>query len=42
MTVKSNNPWKTIAILLTIALGVVIICTGLIVTGVMKLGLSFL
>jgi hypothetical protein len=42
MTVKSNDSWKTIAILLVIALGIVIFCTGLIVTGVMNLGLSLL
>jgi hypothetical protein len=42
MTVKPDTPWKGIAIVLAIVLGVVLICLTLIVTGVMKLGLSLL
>jgi hypothetical protein len=42
MTVKSANPWKTIAVLLAVALAVVLICAALIVSGVMNLGLSIL
>jgi hypothetical protein len=39
---KANNRWKTIAILLAVALGLVLIGAGLIVSGAMKLGLSIL
>jgi hypothetical protein len=42
MTVKSDTSWKGIAIVLAIVLGVVLLCLTLIVTGVMKLGLSIL
>jgi len=42
MTVKSDTPWKGIAIVLAILLGIAVICTALIVAGVMKLGLSLL
>jgi hypothetical protein len=42
MTAKSDKPWITVTIILAVALGVVLICTGLIVSGVMKLGLSLL
>jgi len=42
MTVKSDNPWKTIAIVLALVLSVALICIGLVVSGVMKLGLSLL
>jgi hypothetical protein len=35
-------PWKTIAIVLALILVVVLIFTALVVTGVMKLGLSLL
>ena len=39
---KSSVPWKPIAIVLALILGAVLICTALIVTGVMELGLSLL
>jgi hypothetical protein len=42
MSVRSDRTWRAAAILLAIALGVVLICTALIVTGVMNLGVSFL
>ena len=42
MTEQPNRLWKGIAIALALILGVVLICTALIVTGVMKLGLSLL
>jgi hypothetical protein len=35
-----NTPWKPIAIVLAIVLVVVLICAGLVVTGVMDLGFS--
>jgi hypothetical protein len=34
--------WKTLAIVLAVALGIILVCTVLVVTGVMKLGLSLL
>jgi hypothetical protein len=40
--VKLDNRWKTIAILLAVALVFALICIGLIVSGVMNLGLSLL
>ena len=39
---NSKNPWKAIAIVLALVLGVVLICATLVLTGVMKLGLSLL
>jgi len=39
---KSDTPWKAIAIVLALILGGVLIYTALVVSGVMKLGLSFL
>jgi hypothetical protein len=42
MTEKSDTLWKGIAIVLAIFLGVALICMALIMTGVMKLGLSLL
>jgi hypothetical protein len=39
---KSPNPWKPIAIILALMLAAVLIYTALVVTGVMKLGLSLL
>ena len=39
---KADNPWKAIAIILTLILGAVLICTALVATGLMKLGLSLL
>lgn len=42
MTKKAENPWKVIAIILALILGAVLIYTALVVTGLMKLGLSLL
>jgi len=42
MTQQSDIPWKAIAILLAFILGAVLIFTALVVSGVMKLGLSLL
>lgn len=39
---KAENPWKAIAIMLALILGAVLIYTALVVTGLMKLGLSLL
>jgi hypothetical protein len=39
---KAENPWKAIAIVLALILGAVLIYTALVVTGLMKLGLSLL
>jgi hypothetical protein len=39
---NTKNPWKAIAIVLALVLGVVLICATLVLTGVMKLGLSLL
>jgi hypothetical protein len=39
---QSQTPWKTIAIVLAVMLGIVLVFAGLIVTGVMNLGLSLL
>jgi hypothetical protein len=39
---KVENPWKAIVIVLALILGVVLIYTALVVTGLMKLGLSLL
>jgi hypothetical protein len=36
----SPTPWKTIAIVLAVALVAALICLALIMSGVMKLGLS--
>ena len=42
MTQKADTPWKAIAIVLVLILGAVVIYTALVVTGLMKLGLSLL
>ena len=42
MTPKSDVAWKAIAILLALILSAVLVFAALIVTGVMKLGLSLL
>jgi hypothetical protein len=42
MSIESERSWKTIAIILAITLGVVLIGTAVILAGVMKLGLSLL
>ena len=42
MTQKADTPWKSIAIVLALILGAVLIFMALVVTGVMKLGLSLL
>ena len=42
MTQRADTPWKAIAIVLALILGAVLIYTALVVTGVMKLGLSLL
>lgn len=42
MTQKADTPWKAIAIVLALILGAVLIYTALIVTDLMKLGLSLL
>lgn len=42
VTEQPSRLWKGIAIALALILGAVLICTALIVTGVMKLGLSLL
>lgn len=42
MTQKSDTPWKPIAIVLALILGAVLIYAALVVTGLMKLGLSLL
>jgi hypothetical protein len=39
---RSPTPWKAIAIVLALMLAAVLIYTALVVTGVMKLGLSLL
>jgi hypothetical protein len=39
---SQSTPWKPIAIVLALVLVVVLICTALIVAGVMDLGLSLL
>jgi hypothetical protein len=39
---KADNPWKAIAIVLALILGVVVIFTALVVTGLMNIGLSLL
>ena len=39
---KAENPWKAIAIVLALVLGAVLIFAALVVTGLMKLGLSLL
>jgi hypothetical protein len=39
---KAENPWKAIAIVLALILGAVLIYTALVVTGLIKLGLSLL
>ena len=39
---KAENPWKAIAIVLALLLGAVLIYTALVVTGLIKLGLSLL
>jgi hypothetical protein len=39
---QSQTPWKTVAIVLAVMLGIVLVCAALIVTGVMQLGLSLL
>ena len=42
MTDKADTPWKPIALGLAIALVIVLIGAALIVSGVMKLGLSLI
>jgi hypothetical protein len=42
MTRRSGNPWKAVAILLVLILGAILICATMVVTGVIKLGLSLL
>lgn len=42
MDQQSQTPWKTVAIVLTVMLGIVLVFTALVVTGVMQLGLSLL
>jgi|307.fasta_scaffold3450917_1 hypothetical protein len=37
-----SNRWKGIAIVLALILAAVLVCAALVVTGVMKLGLSIL
>jgi hypothetical protein len=39
---SQSTPWKPIAIVLALILAVVLICTALIVAGVMDLGFSLL
>jgi len=39
---KAENPWKAIAIVLALLLGAVLIYTALVVTGLIKIGLSLL
>lgn len=39
---KVENPWKAIVFVLALILGAVLIYTALVVTGLMKLGLSLL
>jgi hypothetical protein len=39
---RQTTPWKSIAIVLAFILAVVLICTALVITGVMKLGFSLL
>jgi hypothetical protein len=39
---SQSTPWKPIAIVLALVLAVVLICTALIVAGVMDLGFSLL
>jgi hypothetical protein len=39
---KAENAWKAIAIVLALILGAVLVYTALVVTGLMKLGLSLL
>lgn len=39
---KAENPWKAIAIVLALILGAVLIYTALVVTGLIKIGLSLL
>jgi hypothetical protein len=40
MTQNAPTPWKTIAIILALMLAGLLICAALVLTGVMKLGLS--
>ena len=42
MTPKRETPWKGIAILLAIVLGVVLVAAALVVSGIMDLGFSLL
>jgi hypothetical protein len=42
VTQKVDTPWKAIAIVLALILGAVLIYMVLVVTGLMKLGLSLL
>jgi hypothetical protein len=42
VTQKAETSWKAIAIVLALILGAVLIYTALVVTGLMKLGLSLL
>jgi hypothetical protein len=40
VTQNSRTPWKPIAIVLALILAAVLICAALVLSGVMKLGLS--
>jgi hypothetical protein len=42
MMQDARNSWKTLALVLALILGAVLICAALVATGVMKLGLSLL
>jgi hypothetical protein len=39
---QAKSPWKTIAIVLAVMLGIALVCMALIVTGAMNLGLSLM
>jgi hypothetical protein len=42
VTPEPETPWKAIAIVLALILGIVLIFAAVVVSGVMKLGLSLL
>jgi hypothetical protein len=39
---KPANPWKPVAVVLALVLGLVLICAALVLSGIMKLGFSLL
>jgi hypothetical protein len=42
MTVRRETPWKGLAIMLAILLGVVLVVLALVVSGIMDLGFSLM